>query len=82
MIDEKEITFFTIDLNNYIEKNVVATFCINHFKESFPNLKFKVYTPKDQIVKNCCEEFKYLLNILLNAFRCPQIASDVVRIYI
>lgn len=82
MIDEKEITFFTIDLNNYIDKDDVASFCINHFKEAFPDLKFKIYTPKDKIVKNCLEEFEELIDILLNVFNCPQIASDVVRIYI
>lgn len=82
MIDEKEITFFTIDLNNYIEKDGVVSFCINHFKETFPDLKFKIYTPKDKIVKDCLEEFKELIDILLNAFKCPKVAADVVRVYI
>lgn len=82
MIDEKEITFFTIDLNDYIEKNQVASFCVNHFKTSFPELKYKIYTPKDKIVKECMEEYGEIIDVLLNGFACPQIASDVVRLYI
>lgn len=82
MIDEKEITFFTIDLNDYMKKNAVAAYCMKHFQESFPEVKFKIYTQKDKLVKDCLEEFKDFIEFAWKDAGATNLAADIIRLYI
>lgn len=64
-MDEKDVTFFSLDIypgNGYIE-NFLHSECLKRVKTLFPNSKVKVFTPDDDIVKECFEKYKdYIKN--------------------
>lgn len=87
LVKEEEITVFTVDMcpnNNYFD-TLICKKCIEQAKKVFKKSKFKIYTPEDEIVKQCMNEYKEsfkhidTINKKNEGFEWK---SDIVRIYI
>lgn len=90
-MDEKDVTFFSLDIypgNGYIE-NFLHSECLKRVKTLFPNSKVKVFTPDDDIVKECFEKHKDYIKKLeeqssksKRELRASAYIADIVRLYI
>ncbi len=81
IVNENEITAFMIDVcpgNGYFNTPICKK-CVEQAKKIFKN--FKIYTPNDDIVKQCMSEFKDEIGFFLKEKRLEFVA-DIIRIYI
>ena len=88
IVKEEEITVFMVDLNpkdGYFN-TFICEKCIKQAKKVFSKSKFKIYTPDDEIVKKCLEEYKEAFDFI-DLKKKKNMAglmwkADIIRIYI